>query len=321
VRRRQNNGTYRIRVKTKEMNMPGKLRTLLGILTVATLSFLLGPSASAEGPEGGLPYRVGEGVSRPEKISGFPPVYTEVARRARVTGIVIVEAIIDEQGNVTNARVLKGLPMGLDKAAVEAIQTWKFKPAVFEGRPVSVYYTLTVNFQVDDSPQFGPRFREFLRTNPDFAGLVQSKRYGEATALLDRRAAERTGDDDTPLARCYLLLEQGRLDDALEGAPSDRGADPYEMFTAIGAYAWSKAVNDRAMTPATRTATVELGLRATTMAIAAKADGLEAMAGKVDLLRAKIMWTLDPEERQALTAEANELQALAASLQPKAREP
>jgi protein TonB len=94
------------------------------------------------------PLRVGGGVSRPEKISGNPPVYTEVARKARVTGVVIVEAIIDEKGNVTNARVLKGLPMGLDKAALDAVQRWRFKPAEFQGRPVKVYYTLTVNFQV-----------------------------------------------------------------------------------------------------------------------------------------------------------------------------
>jgi TonB family protein len=45
-------------------------------------------------------------------------------------------------------RVLKGLPMGLDHAAVDAVQKWKFKPATLEGRPVKVYYVLTVNFQV-----------------------------------------------------------------------------------------------------------------------------------------------------------------------------
>ena len=61
---------------------------------------------------------------------------------------VIIEAIIDERGNVTNARVLKGLPMGLDRSALEAVQKWKFKPATFQGRAVKVYYTLTVNFQV-----------------------------------------------------------------------------------------------------------------------------------------------------------------------------
>jgi protein TonB len=94
------------------------------------------------------PLRVGGGVSKPEIITQVKPAYPEVARKARLQGSVIVEAIIDEQGNVTNVRVLKGLPMGLDRSAVDAVQKWKFKPAQFQGRPVKVYYVLTVNFQV-----------------------------------------------------------------------------------------------------------------------------------------------------------------------------
>jgi len=97
---------------------------------------------------GDEPLRVGGGVSRPEIINRINPQYTEVARKARLQGTVIVEAIIDETGHVTNVKVLKGLPMGLDKAAVEAVQRWTFKPAMFQGKPVKVYYTLTVNFQV-----------------------------------------------------------------------------------------------------------------------------------------------------------------------------
>jgi protein TonB len=50
-------------------------------------------------------------------------------RRARVQGIVIVEAIINRTGQVENVRVLKGLPMGLDQAAVDAVKRWKFRPA------------------------------------------------------------------------------------------------------------------------------------------------------------------------------------------------
>jgi protein TonB len=94
------------------------------------------------------PLRVGGSVKKPELINQIKPVYTELARKARVAGTVIVEAIIDERGNVTNVRVLKGLPMGLDRSAADAVEKWKFKPATLEGRPVKVYYVLTVNFQV-----------------------------------------------------------------------------------------------------------------------------------------------------------------------------
>jgi protein TonB len=63
-------------------------------------------------------------------------------------GTVIVEAIIDKSGAVTAVRVLKPLPMGLDNAAAEAVKKWRFKPATLNGRPVAVYFVLTVNFQL-----------------------------------------------------------------------------------------------------------------------------------------------------------------------------
>jgi protein TonB len=89
---------------------------------------------------------VGGDVKPPEKISAPQPQYTEIARKARIQGVVIVQAIIDKQGVVTNVKVLKPLPMGLDQAAAEAIKSWKFKPATLNGKPVAVYYNLTVNF-------------------------------------------------------------------------------------------------------------------------------------------------------------------------------
>jgi protein TonB len=102
-----------------------------------------GPPPEAE-PTG--PIMVGGDVKPPEKISAPQPQYTEIARKARIQGVVIVQAIIDKQGVVTNVKVLKPLPMGLDQAAAEAIKSWKFKPATLNGKPVAVYYNLTVNF-------------------------------------------------------------------------------------------------------------------------------------------------------------------------------
>lgn len=99
------------------------------------------PPAEPEGP-----IQVGGDVRAPVKINSPSPAYTEIARKARIQGIVIVQAIIDKQGNVTNVKVLKGLPMGLDQAAADAVRKWKFKPATLNGKPVAVYYNLTVNF-------------------------------------------------------------------------------------------------------------------------------------------------------------------------------
>jgi TonB family protein len=92
------------------------------------------------------PIQVGGDVKAPIKEYAPQPQYTEIARKARIQGVVIVQAIIDKQGNVTDVKVLKPLPMGLDKAAADAVAKWKFKPATLNGKPVDVYYNLTVNF-------------------------------------------------------------------------------------------------------------------------------------------------------------------------------
>ncbi|MCP3962999.1 MAG: energy transducer TonB [bacterium] len=87
-------------------------------------------------------------VIKPEKTYAPQPQYTEIARKARIQGVVIVQAIIDREGNVTNVKVLRGQPMGLSEEAVKAIKQWKFKPATLRGKPVDVYFNLTVNFKL-----------------------------------------------------------------------------------------------------------------------------------------------------------------------------
>ena len=95
------------------------------------------------------PLRVGGDVKAPVVINRVEPVYPEVARKARISGIVIVECIIDKGGNVTNVQVLKPLPFGLDQAAVDAVKRWKFKPGTLNGQPVDVIFNLTVNFKLN----------------------------------------------------------------------------------------------------------------------------------------------------------------------------
>ena len=76
------------------------------------------------------------------------PQYTEIARKARIQGVVILQTIIDKDGNITDVKVLKGLPMGLTEAATTAVTQWKHNPATLNGKPVAVYFNLTVNFQL-----------------------------------------------------------------------------------------------------------------------------------------------------------------------------
>jgi protein TonB len=102
------------------------------------------PEAKPEGP-----LRVGGDVKAPVAVKKIEPNYTDVARKASIAGIVIVEAIIDEHGNVDNVKVIKGLPMGLSEEAVEAVKKWKFRPGTLNGDPIPVIFNLTVNFTLN----------------------------------------------------------------------------------------------------------------------------------------------------------------------------
>lgn len=95
------------------------------------------------------PLRVGGAVTRPEIIHMAKPVPTTEARmHPGFSGQVILEAIIDRQGRIQNARVLKGQPYGLNESALESLKQWRFRPATLDGKPVKVYYVLTVTYTI-----------------------------------------------------------------------------------------------------------------------------------------------------------------------------
>jgi TonB family protein len=88
-------------------------------------------------------------VVPPVKLYAPVPQYTDSARKALIQGVVIVQAIVDRKGDVRDAEILKGLPLGLDAATIEAVCSWKFRPAWLEGKPVDVYYNVTINFTLE----------------------------------------------------------------------------------------------------------------------------------------------------------------------------
>jgi protein TonB len=106
------------------------------------------------GAEGGAEtlVRVGGNVAAPERIVYVDPIYPPVARAAAVQGLVILEATLDEHGEVVGANVLRSVPM-LDQAAIDAVLQWKYEPAVFNGEPVPLLMTVTVNFTLDRARQ------------------------------------------------------------------------------------------------------------------------------------------------------------------------
>ncbi len=101
------------------------------------------PDAMA--PETSLPLRVGGKVREPRKIKNVVPAYPDIAKEARVQGVVILECVVSAEGRVTRVRVLRGIPL-LDEAAISAVRQWEYEPTSMNGRPVPVIMTVTVNF-------------------------------------------------------------------------------------------------------------------------------------------------------------------------------
>ena len=99
-------------------------------------------------PEGPVRFVVGGNITEPVKLSGPNPIYPEAARRARIQGVVVLECTIGKDGAVQAAKVLRGLPLGLTEAAVDAVKKWKFEASTLNGKPVEVLYILTVRFNL-----------------------------------------------------------------------------------------------------------------------------------------------------------------------------
>jgi protein TonB len=94
---------------------------------------------------GHKPIRVGGDVQASKLIKKVEPVYPELAKEARVSGIVILQVTINAEGLVEDVKVLRGNPL-LDDAAVEAVRQWVYTPTTLNGEPVPVVATVTVNF-------------------------------------------------------------------------------------------------------------------------------------------------------------------------------
>jgi protein TonB len=86
-------------------------------------------------------------VRAPKLVRRVDPLYPEIARLARVGGVVIIEAETDLYGRVRNARILRSIPL-LDQAALDAVRQWIYEPMVVNGRPRGVIFTVTMTFKL-----------------------------------------------------------------------------------------------------------------------------------------------------------------------------
>ena len=92
-------------------------------------------------PTGGM-------VQQPVLIRSAPPVYPPLAKSSRVSGDVVVDALIDTAGRVTTVKVISG-PVLLQQAALETVRQWKYEPARLDGQAVAMHLSVTVRFHLN----------------------------------------------------------------------------------------------------------------------------------------------------------------------------
>ncbi|HEX2711676.1 MAG TPA: TonB family protein [Candidatus Acidoferrales bacterium] len=93
------------------------------------------------------PVRVGGAVKAPRLLLRVEPTYPVLARQAKLQGDVVVDAVIDEHGNVASMHVLSGSPL-LIQAAMDALRHWRYEPTTVDGQPIPVELTVTLTFRL-----------------------------------------------------------------------------------------------------------------------------------------------------------------------------
>ena len=106
----------------------------------------VGPGSG--GNTGGGILHSGGSVSMPKVLYYVDPEFSEEARKAKFSGNVEVYLWVDEQGNPSHIRVTRGVGMGLDEKAIEAVRQYRFKPAMKDGKPVKVDLNIEVDFHI-----------------------------------------------------------------------------------------------------------------------------------------------------------------------------
>jgi protein TonB len=112
---------------------------------------ILGGMGSAPAPvvKAATPKKIAisSGVMTGLKTGGVNPTYPPIARAARISGTVVLQATISKSGTIENLRVISGPPM-LTQSALEAVKTWRYKPYQLNGEPVEVETTVNVVFNL-----------------------------------------------------------------------------------------------------------------------------------------------------------------------------
>ncbi len=107
-----------------------------------------GLGAGSGGGIGGGAYRPGGSVSAPRVIAEAKPTYTTEALAERIQGSVVLEVVVQANGEPSNIRIVHSLDPGLDEQAVKATRQWRFEPGRLGGMPVDVLVTIILDFWI-----------------------------------------------------------------------------------------------------------------------------------------------------------------------------
>jgi TonB family protein len=174
---------------------------------------------------------IGE-IKAPRIIKRVDPVFPEDARRARVEGVVILEATTDIFGRVKTVKVLRSIPM-LDQAAMDAVRQWIYEPIVINGRPREVIFTTSVTFQIEEGQPSAraevtkgeelPRIKPIRITSeiqqpkmikqvePVYPQIARQARV-EGTVILEATTDIYGRVQDVKILRSIPLLDQAAVD-------------------------------------------------------------------------------------------------------------
>ena len=130
-----------------ESGMPGGVE---GGVPGGVVGGVVGGLPEAPPPPVVRPLRAGVDVREPRKVRSVAPVYPDLAVKARVEGLVILEAQVDARGRVVEVNVLRGNPL-LTDAAVAAVRQWVYTPTLINGVPVPVVMAVTVTFRLTEA--------------------------------------------------------------------------------------------------------------------------------------------------------------------------
>jgi periplasmic protein TonB len=133
-----------------EVGVPGGVEGgIVGGVVGSLPAVVEGPPPPPPPPVSHGPVRIGGQVSAPALVKRVEPVYPILAQHAAIDGIVILDAIIDEQGRVQSLKVLRGHPI-LAKAAMEAVEQWQYEPLRLNGTATPFQLTVSLWFHFDE---------------------------------------------------------------------------------------------------------------------------------------------------------------------------